>query len=105
MTGSLVFVSTRNRVWTFLPGAISEAKCESKTSCNAWYLVLVDRLHPEWTVAAVNEVLHHQKADMSAARVLGACPARSTNWRETLARRVLTGAAARPAGRLDGLSG
>lgn len=51
-------------------------------------LVLVDRLHPEWTVAAANEVMHHQKTDMDAPRVLGSCPALSTHWRETLARRV-----------------
>ncbi len=68
-------------------------------------LVLVDRLHPEWTVAAANEVMHHHKTDMDAARVLGACPALSTSWRETLARRVATGEAASAAGRLDGPSG
>ncbi|MFM8705587.1 MAG: 3-alpha domain-containing protein, partial [Planctomycetia bacterium] len=67
-------------------------------------LVLVDRLHPDWTVAAANELMNHQMTDIEAARVLGACPALSTNWRETLARRVATGVAASTAGRLDGPS-
>jgi MOSC domain-containing protein YiiM len=68
-------------------------------------LVLVDRLHPEWTVAAANQVMHHHKAGMAAARVLSECPALSKSWRETLARRVATGAAASTAQRLDGPRG
>jgi len=65
-------------------------------------LVLVDRPHPEWTVAAANEVMHHRKADMEAARALAACPALSARWRETLSRRASTGQAESSAARLEG---
>jgi hypothetical protein len=34
MTGSLVFVKTKNRVTIFFPGLISEAKCEYRMSCS-----------------------------------------------------------------------
>ena len=63
-------------------------------------VVLVDRLYPEWTVAAANDVMHHHKADVAAARVLAECPALATSWRETLARRSAAGQPERPSARL-----
>jgi MOSC domain-containing protein YiiM len=48
----------------------------------------VARPHPEWTVAAANEVMHQRRRDVDAARALAACPALSASWRATLRRRV-----------------
>lgn len=57
-------------------------------------LQLVARSHPEWTVAAANEVMHHRKEDSAAARALAACSSLSMHWRETLVRRAASGAEA-----------
>jgi len=65
-------------------------------------LRLTERPHPEWTVAAANEVMHHREHDAEAASALAACPALSVRWRESLARRAATGTAARTAARLEG---
>ena len=48
----------------------------------------VSRPHPEWTVAAANDVMHHRKHDLEAARLLAACPALSASWKATLATRA-----------------
>lgn len=50
-------------------------------------LTLIERPHPEWTIAACNAVMHQQKQDTAAARALAACPALSASWRATLQRR------------------
>lgn len=65
-------------------------------------LSLVERPHPEWTVAAANGVMHHRKTDRAAAAELAACPALSASWRATLARRLAAGAAEDAAPRLSG---
>ncbi len=65
-------------------------------------LVLVDRPHPEWTVATANEIMHVRKDDLGAARALAACPALSPRWRETLSRRAATGAPHDTSERLGG---
>lgn len=64
-------------------------------------LILVDRPHGEWTVAAANAVMHERLTDFEAARALAACPALSTSWRENLARRASTGAVKSTSARLD----
>ena len=65
-------------------------------------LRLIERLHPEWTVASANDVMHHRTQDLEAARALAACPALSVRWKESLARRVATGKAASTSARLEG---
>lgn len=65
-------------------------------------LTLVDRPHPEWTVAAANTVMHHRKQDLAAARALAACPLLSTSWQKTLMQRATSGISAGTAERLDG---
>ena len=65
-------------------------------------LVLHERPHPEWTVAAANAVMHHRKADLEATRALAACSALSVRWRESLSRRAATGLPTSTSGRLDG---
>ena len=47
----------------------------------------LERPHPEWTVAAANDIMHHRKNDLAAARALADCPALSESWRSALARR------------------
>ncbi|MBH0209598.1 MAG: MOSC domain-containing protein [Nitrospira sp.] len=53
-------------------------------------LRLVERSHPEWTVAAANEVMHRLTEDLDAAQSLASCPALAVRWRETLMKRVET---------------
>jgi MOSC domain-containing protein YiiM len=49
--------------------------------------VLVDRPYPQWTIAAANLIMHHQKKDIDAARELANCPTLSSRWRVKLSRR------------------
>jgi MOSC domain-containing protein YiiM len=49
---------------------------------------LIERPHPEWTVAAANDVMHHRRHDREATLALAACPALSASWREALERRA-----------------
>jgi len=65
-------------------------------------LRLIERRHPEWTVDAANDVMHHRAQDFEAARALAACPALSVRWKESLARRVATEKAASASTRLEG---
>lgn len=51
-------------------------------------LTLESRPHPEWTVAAANRVLHHDKRDAVAAANLAACPALSEAWKTVLLKRA-----------------
>ena len=64
--------------------------------------VFLERPHPEWSVDAANEVMHHQKTDWEAARRLAACAALSESWKSTLSRRVATQTIASTAARLSG---
>ncbi len=68
-------------------------------------LLLTKRPHPEWTVAAANDVMHHRTHDVEAARALAACPALSVRWRERLGRRAATGTTASTSARLQGAGG
>ena len=65
-------------------------------------MTLVDRPHPEWSIAAANEIMHQRKGEGEAARALAACAALSSSWRQTLSRRVAIGGAESTAARLQG---
>ncbi len=52
---------------------------------------LVKRPHPEWTIEQANQVMHHRKHDLAAARLLASCPSLSASWVNSLSRRVETG--------------
>lgn len=64
-------------------------------------LELLDRLHPELTVAEANRVRHHDRDDLVAARVLADCPELAASWRRGLLGR-LGGDHDRPDARLHG---
>ncbi|MEI8010795.1 MAG: 3-alpha domain-containing protein [Candidatus Nitrotoga sp.] len=49
-------------------------------------LKLVDRPHPEWTIAAANNTMLHRKEKHVAAQALAECPALSGSWKTTLSR-------------------
>jgi MOSC domain-containing protein YiiM len=49
-------------------------------------LTLVERQHPEWSVARANEVMHHRMSDTGAARALSQCTALSLSWQGMLGR-------------------
>ncbi|MDF0653192.1 MAG: MOSC domain-containing protein [Nitrospira sp.] len=66
-------------------------------------LVLLERHHPNWTVSAANEVMHHRIDDRKAAQELAACAYLSTRWREKLKRRAFSGMRENIAARLEGL--
>ncbi|MBI1760571.1 MAG: MOSC domain-containing protein [Acidobacteria bacterium] len=49
---------------------------------------LVERPHPEWTIAAANDVIYRGRQDAAAMQVLAACPALSAAWRDELQKRL-----------------
>lgn len=49
---------------------------------------LLARPHPEWTIAAANEVMFFRKQDAAATRALAACPLLSEAWRDELNERL-----------------
>ena len=65
-------------------------------------LVLVERHHPNWTVSAANEVMHHRIDDRQAAQNLADCIHLSPRWRDKLKRRALSGIPENSSSRLDG---
>jgi MOSC domain-containing protein YiiM len=65
-------------------------------------LQLLQRPHPEWTIAAANSVMHHRKTDWEAAAHLASCPPLSQSWKATLAHRAETRVIADTAARLEG---
>lgn len=67
-------------------------------------LRLIERPHPEWSVAAANEVMHYRKQDLAAARSLAECPLLSDSWRASLSRRAATGESVSTEARLEGAS-
>lgn len=54
-------------------------------------LIRRERLFPQWTIEACNQVMHHRKTDHAAARVLSECPALSASWKDSLHARTLPG--------------
>ena len=51
-------------------------------------LTLVERPHPDWTIALASRIMHHDKHDLAAAAALALLPELSTSWRETLLARL-----------------
>ena len=51
-------------------------------------LVLVERPHPEWTIAAANAVMHQRVGDTAALALL---PELAASWRATLQKRLAAG--------------
>ncbi|SMP73347.1 MOSC domain-containing protein YiiM [Neorhodopirellula lusitana] len=63
---------------------------------------LVDRQWPQWTIEAANQLMHHDKKNMTAAKDLMAVPSLSPSWQATLAKRVTKGKEPDTAKRLEG---
>lgn len=64
-------------------------------------LGLVERIAPEWSIAAANEVMHHRQQDAAGALALAACPGLSASWKTSLLRRA-TGGELNTKARLNG---
>lgn len=60
------------------------------------HLQLIDRPCPEWTVAAANRIMHHERKNRAAAERLSLCPFLSSNWQQTMRQRALSQAEANP---------
>jgi MOSC domain-containing protein YiiM len=54
-------------------------------------LLLVDRPHPEWTIARCNQLMHELKRDREQAADLAVLPELAESWRNTMNRRATTG--------------
>ena len=63
---------------------------------------LVSRPYPHWTIVAANLLMHHQTADLEAARALASCPALSSRWQAKLNKRAESGMVESSATRLYG---
>jgi MOSC domain-containing protein YiiM len=50
--------------------------------------MLVRRVHPQWTVARANDILHHRKDDLAAAEELANMPELALSWREIFVQRL-----------------
>ncbi|MBI4000931.1 MAG: MOSC domain-containing protein [Nitrospira defluvii] len=59
-------------------------------------LQLLDRPCPEWTVAAANRIMHHERNDQAAAERLSLCPFLSLSWQQSLRQRALNQAEPNP---------
>lgn len=51
-------------------------------------LELLERPYPEWSIAACNEVMHVNKADLNQTYELASCPLLAANWRHRLQKRL-----------------
>ena len=56
-------------------------------------LELLERPFPAWSIERSNEIMHHSKDDLEAARELADCPLLSSSWKDSLWLRVESGAA------------
>ena len=45
---------------------------------------LLERPCPQWSIALANEIMHHRRGDMDAARELAQCPWLSASWKDSL---------------------
>lgn len=61
---------------------------------------LVDRLQPDWTIAAANRLMHHDKRNRDGASQLASVLELSPSWQKTLSRRAATGKQASESERL-----
>ncbi len=50
---------------------------------------LIDRPHPDWTLARCNTIMHQEKGDLESAAALAQCPTLSGSWKDTLHNRTL----------------
>lgn len=66
-------------------------------------LVLAERPHPAWTVAAANHVMHHDRRNFEAAADLASLATLSPSWKETLTRRIEKQDPQSEAARLEGI--
>lgn len=48
---------------------------------------LIERPHPEWSIALANRIMYHEKGDWDAAHQLANCPALSESWQTLLLNR------------------
>lgn len=76
-----------------------------QTSRTGWYLrvlqegevqagqemELIERPHPRWTVAAANQLMHHDRQNLRDAALLAAVPELSPSWKKTLTNRAEKG--------------
>ncbi len=62
----------------------------------------VDRTHSDWTIAAANQLMHHDKDNVAAAATLANVPELSASWRETLTKRSQKRKGVAPENRLYG---
>jgi MOSC domain-containing protein YiiM len=67
-------------------------------------LLLIERPCPRWTIAAANQVMHHELANTQATRELADCVYLAARWRTKLERRVTTGVIEDWSARLEGPS-
>lgn len=51
-------------------------------------LELIDRPHPQWSIAACNEVMHFDKMNLRRTDDLSRCEGLSENWRQSLKKRL-----------------
>lgn len=51
-------------------------------------LTLVERPHPDWSIARANRIMHHDRADLAGAAELAGLAALSTSWKDQLAKRL-----------------
>jgi MOSC domain-containing protein YiiM len=51
-------------------------------------LKLVERKHPEWTIARAHQVMHHHKRDRDQTAALASVPELATAWKQTLEKRL-----------------
>lgn len=49
----------------------------------------IERPHPEWTIAAANDVMYHRREDRDSTHALAECPALSVSWRNALRKRLV----------------
>lgn len=52
------------------------------------HMKLLERPHPEWSIATANEVMYERKEDLEAAAALYACQALAPNWKRSLGKRL-----------------
>ena len=50
-------------------------------------LRLTDRPYPEWTVTRANQIMHHERSNVTDAERLSLCPLLSASWQQTLRQR------------------
>jgi MOSC domain-containing protein YiiM len=65
-------------------------------------ITLLERPHPDWTIARCNEVMHVQKNDRNLAAELASIPELALSWRKTLEKRAESGKNPDPETRLVG---